>query len=75
MVAALWLALRRRGPPELEPWRVGLIAIATLNVVVAAFVYPYLFGVVVLWTWTGIVYGGRFLTPEDASPDALASAR
>jgi O-antigen ligase len=74
LVAALWLALRRRGPPELEPWRYGLIAIATLNVVVAAFVYPYLFGVVVLWTWTGIVYGGQFLAP-DASPDALVSAR
>ena len=22
-----------------------------------AFVYPYLFGVVVLWMWAGIVYG------------------
>jgi putative inorganic carbon (HCO3(-)) transporter len=56
-VLALWLALRRRGPPELEPWRYGLIAISVLFLVVSSFVYPYLFGVVVLWMWAGIVYG------------------
>jgi O-antigen ligase len=56
-VLAVWLALRRRGPPELEPWRYGLIAISVLFLVVSAFVYPYLFGVVVLWMWAGIVFG------------------
>jgi O-antigen ligase len=56
-VLAVWVALRRRGPPELEPWRYGLIAISVLFLVVSAFVYPYLFGVVVLWMWAGIVYG------------------
>jgi hypothetical protein len=34
-----------------------LIAISVLFLVVSAFVYPYLFGVVVLWMWAGIVYG------------------
>jgi O-antigen ligase len=56
-VLAVWMALRRRGPPELAPWRYGLIAISVLFLVVSAFVYPYLFGVVVLWMWAGIVYG------------------
>jgi putative inorganic carbon (hco3(-)) transporter len=56
-VLAVWMALRRRGPPELVPWRYGLIAISVLFLVVSAFVYPYLFGVVVLWMWAGIVYG------------------
>jgi putative inorganic carbon (hco3(-)) transporter len=56
-VLVVWMALRRRGPPELEPWRYGLIAISVLFFVVSAFVYPYLFGVVVLWMWAGIVYG------------------
>ena len=56
-VIAVWLALRRRGPPELEPWRYGLLAIAIMCAVVAAFVYPYMFGTVVLWLWAGILYG------------------
>jgi O-antigen ligase len=53
---AVWLALSRRGPPELEPWRYGLLAIAIMCAFVAAFVYPYLFGTIVLWLWAGIVY-------------------
>ena len=57
-VLAMWLALRRRGPPEFEPWRYGLVAIAVQFFVVSAFVYPYLFGAVVLWLWAGIVLGG-----------------
>jgi hypothetical protein len=56
---AVWMALRRRGPPELVPWRYGLIAISVLFLVVSGFVYPYLFGVVVLWVWAGIVYGAE----------------
>jgi O-antigen ligase len=58
-VLAVWMALRRRGPPELVPWRYGLIAISVLFLVVSGFVYPYLFGVVVLWVWAGIVYGAE----------------
>jgi O-antigen ligase len=57
MLLAVWLALSRRGPPELEPWRYGLLAIAVLNFVISAFVYPYLFSIVVLWVWAGVVYG------------------
>jgi O-antigen ligase len=56
---ATWLALSRRGPPELEPWRYGLLAIAVMFFVVSAFVYPYLFATVVLWTWAGMVYGAQ----------------
>jgi putative inorganic carbon (hco3(-)) transporter len=54
---SIWLALSRRGPPELEPWRYGLLAISAMFFVVSAFAYPYLFATVVLWTWAGIVYG------------------
>lgn len=71
MVFAIWVALRRRGPPELELWRLGLIAITTLNLVVFAFVYPYLFGVVVLWTWTGVVYGWPDVKAGDPRSRAL----
>jgi putative inorganic carbon (hco3(-)) transporter len=59
---ALWLALTRRGPPELDDWRYGLVAISVMFMVVSAFVYPYLFAVVVLWMWAGIVYGAAQTT-------------
>jgi putative inorganic carbon (hco3(-)) transporter len=63
LLLAIWLALSRRGPPELHAWRYGLLAIAILNLVVSAFVYPYMFSIVVLWVWAGIVYGvGRTQT-------------
>lgn len=55
-VFAVGLAISRRGPPELEHWRFGLLAIAIMYAVVAAFVYPYMFGTIVLWLWAGIVY-------------------
>jgi putative inorganic carbon (HCO3(-)) transporter len=67
IVFAIWLAVSRRGPPELDIWRLGLIAIATMNAVVSAFVYPYLFGIVVMWTWAGIVYRGNFADASGAA--------
>jgi putative inorganic carbon (HCO3(-)) transporter len=57
-VFAVWLAVSRRGPPELDAWRYGLLAIAIMSAVVAGFVYPYMFATVVLWLWAGIVYAG-----------------
>jgi O-antigen ligase len=80
-VLAVWLALSRRGPPELEPWRYGLLAIAIMYAVVAAFVYPYMFGTIVLWLWAGIVYasggwGARPVRePWRSSPGELARDR
>ncbi|MGH3029511.1 MAG: O-antigen ligase family protein [Gaiellaceae bacterium] len=64
--AALWLgsfllavggAILRRGPPELRPWRLGLLAYAVFWVVVANFgPLPYPFAILVLWVWAGIVF-------------------
>lgn len=52
-------AIMRRGPPELRPWRIGLLAIAAHWIVVANFVpLPYAFPNLLLWTWAGIVAGG-----------------
>ena len=74
-VIAVWLALSKRGPPELEPWRYGLLAITMLFFVVSAFVYPYLFGVVVLWTWAGILYGSdRAATMRRPRPTCASAA-
>jgi putative inorganic carbon (hco3(-)) transporter len=63
-VLAVWLAIARRGPPELEPWRYGLLAVTVMFLVVSLFVYPYLFGVVVVWTWAGILYGSRLASGQ-----------
>jgi putative inorganic carbon (HCO3(-)) transporter len=67
-VLAVWLALTRRGPPELELWRYGLLAIAVCFSIISALVYPYLFAVVVLWLWAGIVYGGGRVTRTTVAP-------
>jgi putative inorganic carbon (hco3(-)) transporter len=62
--AAAWLlgiggAIVRRGPPELLPWRIGLLALAVLWAVVAATTpLPYAFPTIVLWTWAGVVLSG-----------------
>jgi putative inorganic carbon (HCO3(-)) transporter len=52
-------SLRRRGPPDLQPWRLGLIAVAVSWMVTSAteplsFPFPAL----LLWAWAGVVYGG-----------------
>ena len=53
-------AIVRRGPPELVPWRFGLAAIA-ISWLVAANLgpLPYAFPNLLLWTWAGVVMGGR----------------
>jgi putative inorganic carbon (hco3(-)) transporter len=46
----------RRAPPALEPWRIGLVALAVNYVVVACFgPLGYAFPTLLLWTWAGIV--------------------
>jgi O-antigen ligase len=58
LVAAIGGAVFRRGPPELDPWRIGLIGVAVAWGVAAAsepggVVMPTL----LLWTWAGVVRG------------------
>jgi O-antigen ligase len=56
LLLAVRLALSGRGPPEFEAWRYGLLAITVMYLVVSAFVYPYLFATLALWTWAGVLY-------------------
>jgi O-antigen ligase len=74
--AAVWLAavlaciggaIARRAPPELTPWRMGLLAIGVQWVAVSALApFPYTFPNLLLWTWAGVVSGLR--------PEQLAAA-
>jgi len=38
--------------------------------VISAFVYPYLFSIVVLWVWAGVVYGPVARGTGNAPPRA-----
>ena len=58
LLMAVGGAIRRRGPPELEPWRLGLLAFATCWLVVSNFTpLGYTFSNYLLWIWAGMVGG------------------
>jgi O-antigen ligase len=61
-------AILRRGPPELEPWRLGLLAFAVCWLVVSNFTpLGYTFSNYLLWVWAGLV-GGAALPPRGSGP-------
>jgi O-antigen ligase len=57
-------ALTTRGPPDLAPWRAGLLAIAIASLVVSNAVPPTAWLNRALWLFAGIVYSGRYLQPS-----------
>lgn len=57
LVLGVGRAILRRGPPELRPWRIGLLAIAIYYLIVANAVYPLAFTASVLWLWAGVASG------------------
>lgn len=57
-------ALATRGPPELVPWRVGLLAVAVATLVVLNAVPPTAWPNRALWLLAGVVYAGRYVMPE-----------
>jgi O-antigen ligase len=60
-------AIVRRGPPELRPWRIGLLALAIYYLIVANAVYPLAFTASILWLWAGVASGGARATPASRS--------
>jgi putative inorganic carbon (hco3(-)) transporter len=62
--SAIGAAVLRPGPAELDPWRLGMIAITIQWLVVAAFgPLSYAFPNVLLWTWAGICCLGHLSRP------------
>lgn len=57
LVVAVGGGIFRRGPPELDWWRVGLVAIAVQWLIVANFVpLGYAFPTALLWLWAGVAW-------------------
>jgi O-antigen ligase len=62
LLTGIGAALLARGPPEIAPWRTGLIALFVIFVVVANAVPPTLFANLSLWLWAGVVLSGDYAT-------------
>jgi O-antigen ligase len=67
-LAAIGGAIAKRGPPELRPWKIGLLACA-LGLAVAWSTAPsaYVLPTLLLFAWAGIAWGGREETPTARS--------
>lgn len=72
LVLGVGRAMLSRGPPELRPWRFGLVALA-ISWLVAANLgpLPYAFPNLLLWAWAGVVLGGSH--QESAEPSAAVT--
>ena len=79
--ASLWLlavlmgaggTLLTRAPPELEPWRIGLVALFVFFLIGEAAVPATVFVNASLWLWAGVVAVVRY---PPLAPDVLPSAR
>lgn len=79
---ALWLlglamavggAIFVRGPPELYPWRIGLLAIAVMWLIVANLIpMVQAFPNEILWLWAGVAWPWRYAPAAAPSPAPLA---
>jgi O-antigen ligase len=68
LLAGVGTAATRRAPPELRPWQIGMVALATEWVVIANFSpMTAAFGTVMLWTWAGVTLGARHVAPRPAA--------
>ncbi|MCU1373658.1 MAG: O-antigen ligase protein [Actinomycetia bacterium] len=72
-VAGIGGAIFRPGPTELDPWRLGMVALAVHWLIVAAFgPLSYPFPNLLLWTWAGVCSVGHLSTRERAPAPAVA---
>lgn len=58
--AVIGSAIVRRGPPALDPWRAGLLAVAAFWVIVAMFApIGQVFPLYITWLWAAVILGAR----------------
>jgi O-antigen ligase len=66
-------AIFSRGPADLHPWKLGLIAVAAFFLVVAVFnPYQEPFSVMLLWVWAGVARGSPTLAEQAQRAKAAA---
>jgi O-antigen ligase len=53
-------ALRTRGPPDLQPWRLALLALFVFFVIQENFVPPAVFQNLGIWLWAGVVWAAHY---------------
>lgn len=82
--ALLWLAtllwglggaIFSRGPDDLRPWKLGLLAITVFSLAVGV-VNPFQapFPAFLLWVWAGVALGGATLAVQERQARAIAPA-
>lgn len=75
LVLAIGGAMLVRGPPELYPWRIGLIAVAVMWLIVANLVpMVQAFPNHALWLWAGVVWPWRYAMAPAPAPGATQAA-
>jgi len=75
LLGAVGGAIVRRGPPELLPWRLGLVAIFVAFLVVASLgPLSYPFPNLLLWTWAGVTAAEHFLRPRASDDSRVAES-
>jgi putative inorganic carbon (HCO3(-)) transporter len=62
-------ALASRGPPDLYPWRIALLAVATSYLVVTNFTPPSVFPNFSLWLFAAVAWSGRYAEHEGDAAD------
>jgi O-antigen ligase len=60
-------ALATRGPPDLFPWRIGLLTVAVATLVVISAVPPSAWPNRAIWLLAGVVASGRYVVGDPAS--------
>jgi putative inorganic carbon (HCO3(-)) transporter len=68
VIFGIGTALTTRGPPELRPWRVGLLAIAIASLVISNSVPPTAWLNRSIWLFAGVVYSARYVWPTASRP-------
>jgi hypothetical protein len=64
----------RRGPPELRPWKVGLLAVAISQAVISATTpFDFVLPALLLWMWAGVAWGPRPGIGDEMRPAAEAA--
>ena len=71
LLAGVGGSIFKRGPPELKPWKIGLIALLAIWLVIAnttpmGLAMPTL----LLWAWAGIARGGRSAPSRERTEQA-----